>query len=159
MLKRALLLLTLLVSLAACTAANGSVAEPTATMPPAPTAAPSPAAPTVAIANPASANCAQVGGLLRIEARPDGAEFGVCYFDDNRQCEEWALLRGDCPVGGRKVTGYVTQGGRFCAITGGSYTSTGTDASGQEMGLCTLLDGSECDATAYYEGTCGTAGE
>jgi putative hemolysin len=31
-------------------------------------------------------------------------QYGVCFFEDNRQCEEWALLRGDCPVGGKKVT-------------------------------------------------------
>ena len=147
--KRALWLLALIVWLAACTAGSDNATEPTAV----------PVEPTAAIANPASVNCAEVGGALQIEARPDGAEFGVCYFDDNRQCEEWALLRGDCPVGGVKVTGYITEGGRFCAITGGSYSSTGNNAAGEEVGVCTLPDGRQCDATAYYEGTCGAAGE
>jgi hypothetical protein len=32
----------------------------------------------------------------------------VCVFGDNRQCEEWALMRGQCPAGGIRVTGYVT---------------------------------------------------
>lgn len=147
--KRALWLLALIVWLAACTAGSDSAAEPTT----------APIEPTAAIANPASVNCAEVGGMLQIEARPDGAEFGVCYFDDNRQCEEWALLRGDCPVGGVKVTGYITPGGRFCAITGGSYSSTGNNAAGEEVGVCTLPDGRQCDAAAYYEGACGAAGE
>ena len=108
-----------------------------------------------AISNPASVNCEEQGGTLQIESRPDGGQFGVCYFDDNRQCEEWALLRGDCPVGGVKVTGYVTEAGRFCAISGGSYVSTATGEDGEEVGVCTLPGGAECGAQAYYEGTCG----
>jgi len=109
------------------------------------------------LANPASVNCADQGGTLQIESRPDGAQFGVCYFEDNRQCEEWALLRGACPEGGVKVTGYVTEAGRFCAISGGSYVSTATAAEGEEVGVCTLPDGTACDAQAYYEGACGAA--
>ena len=70
-----------------------------------PTATPKPAA---AVANPASANCVSKGGKLIIDRRGDGGDYGVCLFEDNRQCEEWALFRGECPVGGIKVTGYVT---------------------------------------------------
>ena len=73
------------------------------------------------LANPASQNCAARGGTLRIERRPDGGEYGVCVFADNYQCEEWAMLRGHCPVGGLRVTGYVTAAARYCAITGGRY--------------------------------------
>ena len=60
--------------------------------------------------------------------RGDGGQIGVCYFEDNRQCEEWALMRGECPVGGVKVTGYVTPAGRYCAITGGNTPSPTTVA-------------------------------
>ena len=49
------------------------------------------------LANPASVNCVQQEGTLSIERRPDGGEYGVCVFADNYQCEEWALLRGECP--------------------------------------------------------------
>src|SRR5690242_8974543 len=42
------------------------------------------------LANPASQHCAASGGILQIEQRPDGGQFGVCIFADNRQCEEWA---------------------------------------------------------------------
>jgi putative hemolysin len=45
-------------------------------------------------ANPASENCAANGGRLVIESAGDGGQYGVCLFEDNRQCEEWALLRG-----------------------------------------------------------------
>src|SRR5688572_7458517 len=74
------------------------------------------------LANPASTHCVKVGGRLTIEKHPSGSEFGVCLFEDNRQCEEWAMLRGECPVGGRRITGYSTAAGRYCAITGGTYT-------------------------------------
>jgi putative hemolysin len=52
------------------------------------------------LANPASQNCVDKGGSLALEERGDGGQFGVCFFEDNQQCEEWALFRGDCPVGG-----------------------------------------------------------
>ena len=77
----------------------------------------------------------------------------VCYFEDNLQCEEWALMYGDCPVGGVKVTGYASQAGRFCAISGGEYAIT--SGSGEdEQGACTFKNGAQCDAWAYYNGTC-----
>ncbi|MDQ7840937.1 MAG: DUF333 domain-containing protein [bacterium] len=60
------------------------------------------------IANPASDNCAKQGGTPAIKKRGDGGEYGVWMFADNRQCEEWAMLRGECPVGGIKITGYLT---------------------------------------------------
>jgi putative hemolysin len=106
------------------------------------------------VANPASQNCVNQGGTLSIETRGDGGQFGVCYFEDNRQCEEWALLRGDCPVGGVKVTGYTTPAARYCAITGGTHTVTGKSGAEDEQGTCTLKDGSQCDAWDYYNGKC-----
>ena len=107
------------------------------------------------LANPASQNCAARGGTLRIERRPDGGEYGVCVFADNYQCEEWAMLRGHCPVGGLRVTGYVTAAARYCAITGGRYAVTGRSGAVNEQGVCSLPGGNACDANAYYSGTCG----
>lgn len=109
---------------------------------------------TVGMANPASVNCAEQGGRLVVEARGDGGQFGVCIFDDNRQCEEWALLRGNCPVGGLKVTGYITDAARYCAITGGEYTITSKGGAEDEQGTCTFPDGSQCDVWSYYNGQC-----
>lgn len=127
---------------AGCTAATDApaVVEPTADS-------------AAGIANPASENCVAQGGTLMIEDRGDLGQLGVCYFDDNRQCEEWALMRGDCPVGGVKVTGYMTDAGRFCAITGGAYAIK-DEGSEPEQGTCTFPDGSQCDAWDYYNGTC-----
>jgi putative hemolysin len=106
------------------------------------------------IANPASENCIKQGGTLQIQTRGDGGQYGICLFEDNMQCEEWALLRGDCPVGGIKVTGYVTPAAVYCAITGGEYAVTGNSNTDNEQGTCTFKDGSQCDVWEYYSGQC-----
>ena len=107
------------------------------------------------MANPASVNCVQKGGTLRLETGGDGGQYGVCVFADNRQCEEWAMMRGQCPVGGVRVTGYVTPAARFCAIRGGRYTVTANDNRPDEQGSCALPEGKTCDAVAYHAGRCG----
>lgn len=109
----------------------------------------------VGLANPASTNCVDKGGTLQIEDGPNG-QLGVCYFEDNRQCEEWALMRGECPVGGQKITGYVTAAGRYCAITGGTYTVTVQGDENTEKGSCAVPNGVTCEAEAYYQSSCPT---
>ncbi len=106
------------------------------------------------IANPASQNCVDQGGTLTIAERGDGGQYGICFFEDNRQCEEWALLNGDCPAGGLKVTGYVTPAAQYCAITGGTYSITGENNTDNEQGTCTFQNGAVCDAWDYYNGKC-----
>ncbi len=106
------------------------------------------------MANPASENCVKQGGTLSIEQRSDGGEYGVCVFEDNRQCEEWALLRGDCPTGGIEVTGYATSAARYCAITGGEYTITGNSNTANEQGTCSFKNGKTCDVWEYFNGKC-----
>ena len=107
------------------------------------------------LANPASQNCVELGGTLSMEKRPDGGEYGVCAFEDNQRCEEWAMLRGDCPVGGIKVTGYVTPAARYCAITGALYSITANSNTEDEQGTCTFTNGASCDVWDYYRGECG----
>ncbi len=140
--KKLSILLLLSLMLAACSTAA-----------PPPETAPGPTQPAQ-IANPASQNCIDQGGTLQIEERGDGGQIGVCYFEDNRQCEEWALMNGACPAGGVKVTGYVTPAARYCAITGGTYAVTGESNTENEQGTCTLPDGGVCDAWDYYNGVC-----
>ena len=111
--------------------------------------------PAPQLANPASQNCATRGGVLKIERRPDGGQFGVCVFTDNYQCEEWAMFRGECPTGGLRVTGYITPAARYCAITGGRYSVVARSGAADERGACALPGGKACDADAYYAGTCG----
>jgi putative hemolysin len=62
------------------------------------------------IANPASENCVQQGGAVSIQKNSDGSEYGLCVFPDGKQCEEWALLRGECPVGGIPAVGLTPSG-------------------------------------------------
>jgi len=109
----------------------------------------------VGMANPASENCVAKGGKLTIAERAGFGQYGICYFDDNRQCEEWALFRGACPVGGLKVTGYMTPAATFCAITGGEYTITMLSGGDSEQGNCQLPGGKVCDVWEYYNGKCG----
>jgi hypothetical protein len=100
------------------------------------------------LANPASVNCQTQGGELKIVTRSDGGQYGVCYFEDNRQCEEWALMRGACPVGGLKITGYDNDQQIYCAITGGVVD--------MEKSTCTI-NGQICGSVEYYQGSCPTA--
>jgi putative hemolysin len=107
------------------------------------------------LANPASQNCIVTGGRLQFELAGDGAEYGVCVFEDNRQCEEWALYREECPRGGAKISGNETRAARYCVIRGGRYEviqrATG---SLKEQGLCTLPSGFRCDARGLFFGEC-----
>ena len=106
----------------------------------------------IGMANPASVNCSKNGGVLRFENTARGV-MGVCYFDDNRQCEEWALFRNECPKGGVKVTGYVTKAARYCVILGGNYQSTG-QLDEKDTGICTLPNGKNCDVWELFDGNC-----
>lgn len=99
------------------------------------------------LANPASQNCASKGGTLSIKKRADGGEYGLCMFEDNMACEEWALFRGQCPVGGIKTTGYDTDAERYCAWIGGK-TFAVKDAT------CTLPNKKVCNDEALFNGTC-----
>ena len=135
----------ILVVLAASAASVGPAAR---AEPPANTA------PVASLANPASQNCVDTGGRLTLEKNRKGGQFGVCTFPDNLQCEEWAMMRGDCAVGGIKVTGFVTPAARYCAITGGAYKVTSGSNTANEQGTCTFKSGRTCKATAYFDGTC-----
>jgi putative hemolysin len=118
-----------------------------------PTPAPTPAT-NSSIANPASTNCIKQGGKSVIQTRGDGSQYGICVFEENKQCEEWALFRGECPVGGLKITGYVTLAAQYCVITGGQYTITANSNQANEQGSCTFKNGKKCDAADFYNGKC-----
>jgi putative hemolysin len=87
-------------------------------------------APDLANVSPQSAaqNCETLGGKRRLERAADG-EIAVCVFPSNRQCEEWALLLGDCARGGIDVSGYATTSERHCAIRGGRMSIPGCELS------------------------------
>jgi uncharacterized protein len=62
---------------------------------PLPTSAQSPAQQQASLANPASVNCVHIGGTLQIVQTAEG-QAGICKLPNGHQCEEWALLRGEC---------------------------------------------------------------
>lgn len=100
------------------------------------------------LANPASTNCAKVGGTTAIKDGPNG-DYGLCEFEDNMACEEWALYRGDCPVGGVKTTGYDTIQQMYCAWVGGQTLAVANPN-------CKLPNGTICADEAVYNGTCSS---
>jgi putative hemolysin len=102
---------------------------------------------TPQLANPASENCAQKGGILKIMETGSGAQFGLCQFDDDRACEEWALMRGECPVGGVKTTGFDNTQQAYCAWLGGQTEAV-------ENAQCELPSGKACPVDSLWEGTC-----
>ena len=106
------------------------------------------------LANPASVNCEQKGGVLQIQKRADQGEYGVCLFEDARVCEEWSLFRDDCPDGGVKVTGYETDAAKYCAMTGGTYQYEKPSAEGKDSGTCVLKNNTVCNAELYFSGAC-----
>ncbi|MEI8328287.1 MAG: DUF333 domain-containing protein [Candidatus Taylorbacteria bacterium] len=103
--------------------------------------------PGAKIANPASVNCSKQGGKLSILKNGSGSEYGLCTFEDNRACEEWALMRGECPVGGVKTTGFDTIDQNFCAWSGGQTIATTSS-------MCTFKNSSKCKTVDFYNGTC-----
>lgn len=100
---------------------------------------------TAGLPNPASANCAKQDGEIKIVTRDDGGQYGICFFEDNRQCEEWAMLRGDCPVGGLKITGYDNGPQIYCAVTGGEVDIN--------KNTCTIKE-QVCGLDDYFNGSC-----
>lgn len=98
------------------------------------------------MANPASVNCEQKGGTLVIMKRPDGGEYGLCNFDDGRSCEEWAMFRNECPVGGVKTTGLDAIEEKYCVWSGGQTSSSDPN--------CTFIDNTFCVNTVLYKSEC-----
>jgi len=71
----------------------GACYPPDLSTPPAPVATPA-----AGMANPASENCIEQGGKLEIRDEASG-QVGYCKFADGSECEEWALMRGECKPG------------------------------------------------------------
>ena len=103
-----------------------------------------------AIPNPASQFCADSGGTLRIETRGDGGQYGVCDFGQNNLCEEWALMKGNCPPQGIGITSDMSKPAVYCLIGGGSLSG--------DQGECLLPTGSICKLEALWMCQCDNLG-
>ena len=91
---------------------------------------------TRAVANPASVFCKEKGGNLIISSSNGRGDYGVCFFPDSKQCEEWAMMWGYCPLGGIDVTD-LTSEESHCLIRGGVLLNNGTQ--------CKLFTGKICN--------------
>ncbi len=128
--------------LAAVLTACGTLAKPTSN-------------PGVHINNPASENCTKVGGTLTIEVAGTGNEYGLCKFSETMACEEWALMSGNCPVGGVDISGAPSPQALYCIVTGNEYTTFDADtAPPSTKQVCILKDGTNCGALEFYTGNC-----
>ena len=47
------------------------------------------------LANPAAQNCVAKGGKVDIREGKNG-QYGVCVFPNGKECDEWALYKGQC---------------------------------------------------------------
>jgi len=63
-----------------------------------------------------------------------------------RQCEEWAMFRDECPIGGIKITGFLTSEGTYCALKGGQVLKNETQ--------CHLPSGEICPTSDLFQGKC-----
>lgn len=96
-----------------------------------------------ALANPASVYCAKVGGKTRIEKLPSDDEIGICSFKHKMECEEWALFRKNCPIGGVS-TKNINKEERYCVILGGKFANN----------LCKLPNKHSCNILDLYNQKC-----
>jgi len=97
--------------------------------------------------------CTDKGGSIVKKQRGDGKDYEVCLFEDNRQCEALSLLNNECPIGGRKITGYITDAAMYCAILGGDYEIIG-NTNDVEDGNCSFFSGNVCNVWDLYNGKC-----
>ncbi len=113
-----------LILLAGCAGTN-TPGAPTAGQPPAAAAVngTNPSGLPPQMANPASVNCINAGGRLRIAKDANGGEVGMCDLANGTTCEEWAFMRGDCPAAN-------SSGPAAGANASGSGAKTGGNGSG-----------------------------
>lgn len=115
----------------------------------------------ITIANPASAYCEEQGFKLETRTAQDGSQYGVCMFDDDSECEEWAYYRDECKPGDLDVApaptaapaGIANPASTYCVEKGGT-SEIRTAEDGSQFGVCTFSDGSECEEWAFFRGEC-----
>ncbi len=105
------------------------------------------------MANPAATNCARLGGTTERLVRGTLGEVGICRLKTGRACEEWALMRGECPEEGVDEKPYATVEARYCVLRGGilSLEAGQTD---ERRGTCFLPESRNCPVEAYWLGQC-----
>ena len=116
---------------------------------------------TTTLANPASAYCEGQGFKLETRTAQDGSQYGVCMFEDDTECEEWAYYRAECKPGDMDVApaptatpaGIANPASAYCVEQGGT-SEIRTAEDGSQSGVCAFPDGSECEEWAFFRGEC-----
>jgi len=93
-----------------------------------------------------SEKCNEQGGNIIKKKRGDGADYEVCIFEEDRQCEVYALIAGECKKGGVPITGFSKQEQIYCAILGGQNSDV--------QDICSFKDGTHCELRELFNGTC-----
>ena len=117
------------------------------------------------LSNPAAAYCINMNNSLEIRKNSDGSEYGFCILADGTACDLWDYYRGVCPL----LTTPVAEARNPDAMTPGSDLAAAyctnmnnrleirINPDGSNSQICILGDDTECDAIAYFEGTCPNA--
>lgn len=105
---------------------------------------------TTQIANPASAYCEENWWKISIAEKADWSQYWICTFDDWRLCEEWSLYRWDCAVWWRKITWYIWEYAKYCAITWNEFVNKWQDKNGDDIWDCKLKSWEVVDAKTFY---------
>ena len=85
----------------------------------------------VFLPNPASVFCRDQGYRLEIRTDENGGQFGVCVFDDGKECEEWAFYRQEC---GQEYLKEIPENGENQEVGSQNGTSTCENLCGD--GIC-----------------------
>jgi len=101
----------------------------------------------------ARAYCNDLNYTYEIRTNPDGSEYGVCILPDGTVCDSWEFYRGNCTAASGSGEGASDTWGNYCLAMNYTYTIRENPEGGVDH-VCVFPDGSECDAHAFYLGTC-----
>lgn len=101
----------------------------------------------------ARAYCNDLNYTYEVRTNPDGSEYGVCILPDGTVCDSWKFYRGICIAATGSSEAATDPWGDFCLAMNYTYTLRENPEGGVDH-VCVLPDGRECDAHAFYLGTC-----
>jgi len=109
------------------------------------------------LANPASANCAKVGGKTEIRKDAEGNEYGMCTFTNGTSCDEWGLFRNEgCkPFTPVTTTPAAVGMANPASVNCGKVGATSEilkNPDGSEYGMCKFPNGTSCEEWALFRG-------
>jgi putative hemolysin len=114
-----------------------------------------PAAPesSTTMPNVAAEYCTSHNNRYEIRNTTNGTQYGVCILANGTECNEWEFYWNTCAALIRTGEAIPDPSETFCLSKNYTYqTSRGYD--GTEDKFCIFPDGKQCDARAFYVGTC-----